>query len=286
MTPDGLLSRTVDHAARVWPLAFVPLVATVLDVGRLRSLVRPPRPPASGGEATPPVVVTETDRVFGVTFGVPRPVSTLWSFVNARPDGVTAGPPGFDSVAVFAVVLLASAVVSGLLAAGYLGSIDAALDGDYDFIAAVRSYGRPLVGFSLLEAGVGILLVGVGLAAPPLVVVVGTSLFVLAYLFFAAPYLVVVSDVGLVPALGRAFRLATTDRRVLAFFVGYVLVSAGLSVPISALAFAVEPIGAALAVVVSAPVALLVNVATLLFVRDLVGPPADGQSRSNIPVDM
>jgi hypothetical protein len=280
---DSLLSRTVEHTAHVWPLVVVPLVATLLEVGRLRALLRTADPaPAPANGDTTRVVISEPDRLFSVTFGVPRPVSTLWSFVNAQPEGVSTGAVGFDSVAVFVVALLVASVVSGLLAAGYLGSIDAALDGRFDFLAAVRSYGRPLVGFSLLEAGVSLLLVAVGLVALPLVVVVGTALFVLAYLFFTTPYLVVVDDLGLAPALRRAFELATSEGRVLGFFVGYVVVSALLSVPISALAFAAPPVGVALAVLVSAPVALLLNVATLLFVRDLVR----AQSSSNIPVDM
>lgn len=282
MPSDSLFSRTVEHAVRVWPLLFVPVVATLLDVGRLRTLLRTSAPAPSSGESVE-VVVTEPDRVFSVTFGVPRPVSTLWSFVNAQPNGLSTGAPGFDSVAVFVLALLVSAVVSGLLAAGYLGSIDAALDGRFGFLEAVRSYGRPLVGFSLLEAGVGLLLIALGLVAFPLVVVVVVALFVLAYLFFATPYLVVVEDTGLAPALRHAFELTTNDGRMLVFFGGYLIVSALLSVPISALAFAAEPFGLALAILVSGPVALLLNVATLLFVRDVV---TGGQSSSNMPVDM
>lgn len=281
MPSDSLLSRSVEHATRVWPLAVIPLVATLLDVGRLRSLLQPATPAPQPGDTTR-VVISEPDRLFSVTFGVPRPVSTLWSFVNAQPNGVSTGAAGFDSVAVFVAALLVTSVVSGLLAAGYLGSIDAALDGRFDFVAAVQAYGRPLVGFSLLEAAVGLLLFAAGIVAFPLVVLAGIAVFGLAYLFFATPYLVVVADLGLVPALGRAFELATTEGRVLAFFLGYVVVSAVLSVPISALAFAAEPAGLALAVLLSAPVALLLNVATLLFVTDLVTEP---QSSSNIPVD-
>jgi hypothetical protein len=262
---DSLFSRTVDHAGRVWPLAVVPLVVTLLDWARLQTLL------------------ANTDRVFSVTFGVPRPVSSLWSFVNAQPEGFSTGAPGVDSVAVFVVALLASAVVSGVLAAGYLSSMNAALDGRFDFLAAVRQYARPLVGYALLEAGVGLALVAAGIGATPLFLLVGVALFVLAYLFFTTPYLVVVEDRGLAPALRHAFELATNDGRVLAFFLGYVVVSAILSVPISWIAFNTPPLGVAVAVLVSAPLALLLNVATLLFVRDRVGR---GQSSSNIPVDM
>jgi hypothetical protein len=264
MPSDSLYSRSVEHAARVWPLAAVPLVVTLFDVGRLRTLLR------------------NTDRAFSVTFGVPRPVSSLFSFVNAQPNGVS----GFGSVAVFAVALVGSAVVSGLLAAGYLGSIDAALDGRIDFLGAVRSYGRPLVGFSLLEAAVTLTFVGMGIVAPPLLVVFAVGFLVLAYLFFATPYLVVVAELTLASALRRSVELATGDGRVLGFFLGYVLVSAILSVPISMLAFSSGLVGVAAAVVASTPAALLLNVATLLFVRDLVAEPASPTQSSNMPVDM
>ncbi|WP_255195890.1 hypothetical protein [Halorarius litoreus] len=287
MPSDSLLSRTVEHAARVWPLLFVPVIATLLDVGRIRSLLEPTRPNPANGDSVQ-VTVTETERVFSVTFGVPRPVSTLWSFVNAQPNGVSTGMAGFDSIPVFVAALVVSAVVSGVLAAGYLGSMEAALDGRFDFLAAVQRYARPLVGFSLLEAGVGVLLVATGAVAIPLIVVVAIALLVFAYLFFATPYLVVIEDIGLAPALRHSFELATNDGRIVGFFLGYVLISAVLSVPISALAFAAEPFGLAAAIVVSSPIALLLNVATLLFVRDVVGQgrSSTAQSSSNMPVDM
>lgn len=253
MPSRSLPARAVEHAGRVWPLAAVPLVATLLDWGRLLTLLE------------------NTDRVFSVSFGIPRAVSTLWSFVNAQPTGVSGGPPTLAALPLFVAGLALSAVVSGVLAAGYLGSIDAAIDGRWDFFAAVRAYARPLVGYSLLEAVVGIVLVLAGLVATPLLVVVGLALLVLGYLFFATPYLVVVADLALVPALGRAFALATGDARVPAFFVGYVLVSALLSVPVSWMAFNAPPIGVGIAVLASAPLALVLNVATLLFVRDVVG---------------
>lgn len=281
MPAENLLTRTLAHARRVWPLVLVPLVATLLDVGRLRRLVRTADPAPATGDGVR-VVVSETDRLYSVTFGVPRPVTTLWSFVNATGEGVSTGVSGFDSVPLFLVVYLTSAVLTGLLAAAYLGTMNDALEGRVDVLTAVRSYGLPLVGFSLLGSGVGLLLIAAGFLAFPFVVVTVVGLFVFAYLFFAAPYLVVVEDRGLAAALRRAFDLATTDRRVAAFFVGYIVVSALLSVPVSAIALAEPPIGVALAVVVAAPLALLLNVATLLFVRDLVAAPQS----SNIPVDM
>ena len=128
--------------------------------------------------------------------------------------------------------------------------------------------------------------VGMGIVAPPLLVVFAVGFLVLAYLFFATPYLVVVAELTLASALRRSVELATGDGRVLGFFLGYVLVSAILSVPISMLAFSSGLVGVAAAVVASTPAALLLNVATLLFVRDLVAEPASPTQSSNMPVDM
>ncbi|WP_255149535.1 hypothetical protein [Halorarius halobius] len=270
MPSNSLPARAFDLAGRVWPLAAVPLVVSLLDVARLRSLL------------------SNTDRMFSVTFGFPRAVSSLWSFVNAQPSGV-GGPATLADVPVFAVSLVVSAVVGGLLAAGYLGSIDAAVDGEYDFVNAVRAYGRPLVGFSLLEAVAGVIGVGAALLAGMGAVVAAVLvLVVLAYLFYTAPYLVVVDDQRLVPALRRAASLATNDARVVGFFLAYLVVSAVVSVPVSSVAFAAPPVGVAVAVLVTAPLSLLLNVATLLFVRDLTagGQSSDSPSASNMPVDM
>lgn len=252
MPSRSLPARTCQHARRVWPLVVVPLVVTLLDYGRLTALL------------------ANTDRVFSVTFGLPRAVSSLWSFVNAQPDGVSVEPSAFGGFGSFLVAAVVSAVVGGLLAAGYLGSIDAALDGDYDFRRATRRYAPRLIAYALLETGVGLLLFVPAMAARALLPVVAIGLFALAYLFFATPYLVVIEDSPLLAALRQAGALAVGEARVLAFFLAYLLVSAGLSLPISWVAFRQPPTGVGLAVVLAAPLALLLNVATLLFVRDLV----------------
>lgn len=270
MPSDSLPARTADRTARVWPLALVPFVVSLLNVARLQTLL------------------ANTDRVFSVTFGFPRPVSTLWSFVNARQSGVGA-PATPAELPLFVASLVVSAVVTGVLAAGYLGSIDAAFDDEYDFLDGVLEHGRPLVGFALLEAVAGVVGVGAGLLAGTAAVVAALLvLAALAYLFYTAPYLVVVADRRLVPALRRAASLATNDARVLGFFLGYLAVGAVISVPVSAVAFTAPPGSVAVAALVAAPLALLLNVATLLFVRDLVadGQSSDSASASNMPVDM
>lgn len=263
----GWLGRAAEPFDRLLPLALVPLVATLLDVGRLAELLEP------------------DDRVFSVTFGVPRAVTTLWSFLNVQAQGVSLGPVGLAALSP-AVVLatVASVVVTALLAAGYLGSIDACLDGEYEFVAELRRYARPFVGLGVLQAAVGIGVLAPAILFPPLLVPAFAVVLGLAYLFFAAPYLIVTDGLSLVPALRKSYGVATADGRCLGFFLGYVVVNAVASVPVSWLAFNYGPAGVALAVLVVAPVALLLNTATLLFVRSLSA--GDGGAQSNMPVDM
>ncbi|WP_435194740.1 hypothetical protein [Natronomonas sp. EA1] len=225
MPSNSLVSRTATHLQRVWPLVLVPVVATLLSVGELATLL------------------ANTDHEFSVTFGVPRPVSTLFSFLNVIPDGTTVyGLSALDPLAVATTV--ASIVLTGVLAAGYLGSIDAALRGEWSFVASLRRYAPPFVGLALLEAGVGLLFALVALSSlgsGPVLIVFGVGLFALAYLFFTAPYLVVVEDRALVAALRGAVTLATGDIRVPAFFLAYIALSAVCSVPISWLAYTAPP---------------------------------------------
>lgn len=264
-----LLSGAVDRAGELLPLAVVPLVATLLHTGRLRELLAP------------------SDRVFSVTFGFPRDVTTLWSFLNVHAEGIALTPVGAAVTApAFVGRMLAVATVAGLLAAGYLGTIDAVLDGERrDFLASVRAYAVPLLGLGYLEAAVVLGIAGAGLVAGPLILPLVVGAMGLAYLFYATPYLVVTADLSLGPALARSLNLAVSDGRYLGFFLAYVLVNAAASVPVSLLAFNYGPVGVALAAVVAAPVALVLNTATLLFVRSLdVRESAPAQS--NMPVDM
>lgn len=261
MPSDTFIERAVRHALSIWPLVVVPILATVLDIGRLRTLL------------------AHTDRTVSVTFGIPRPVSSLWSFVNAQPSGVSIGPASLDGILPIFAMMFLGGVVSGLLAAAYLGSIEAALDDGLDIARSVRRYGLPLVAYSLLEAVVGLLVFLPALASRALLPVAVVVIAGLAYLFFAAPYLVVVADLRLLEALRRAARLATTEASVLVFFLGYVSVSAVVSVPVSWVAFRGPPVGVGVAILLAAPVALLLNVATLLFVRDLVAAQSPGSNR-------
>lgn len=234
-----------------WSLAAVPLVAALLRTSQIRD------------------VITYDGVHLGITLGLPLPVSTVWKFVSMPANGVeVTGPSGTTGAVVFAVGLL----VQGVLAAGYLGSLRDRLAGeDADFLASVRRYVVPFVGF-------GILLVA--MYVPPLLFAAfeGPSvallawfpiLFLAAYLIYAAPFLIVLDDDGLVAALARSATLATSEGAYLRYAAGYAGLVAVVSLPATVLTVNLGPAGVLLGAAVLAPLALVFDAATLQFVDDV-----------------
>lgn len=237
---------------------------------------------------------------FGVAFGFPQPIATVWTFVNVPHQGSGVNLPPPSEIVLYPVV----AVVLGVVAAGYLGSIDAGLDGEYDVLDAVRAYGVPLIGYEFVHLTAIALLAGVALFALPLAVVLLVVLVVAAYLFYAAPYLVVAADVGLVEGFRRSYAFATEGGAYLSFFVKYLVAVGVVSLVATPLIVNAGVPGAVLGAVVLALPALILNVATMLFVRSIIEPPqmptapdvagtnagtgagAGASGQSNIPVDM
>lgn len=265
---------------RLRPLAVVPFLVSFAYVDNLRRLGR----------------IDGTH--FGVSFGFPQPVTTVWTFVNVPQHGSGVNLPSPHEIVLFPVV----AVLLGVIGAGYLGSIDAGLDGPYDFPDAVRAYAVPLVGFEFLRLAVVAVLGVVALVSLPLVLPLLVVLLVVAYLFYAAPYLVVAADVGLVDGFRRSFALAADGGPYLEFFVKYLLAVAVVSLAATPLVVNLGLPGAIIGALLLALPALTLNVATMLFVRSLVvgqpssdrtlvgpnpdthhGPTPPGQSNS--PVD-
>lgn len=266
--PTALLSDTVEYTLELLPLAVVPLVTALLQWNQVTA------------------AAAASDR-YGVTFGFPLPVVDLWSFVNAPTEGPAGGvspgampvSPGWSLLAVLAGAL-AFAVVAGLLLAGYLGSIDegiAGTDGAFDFPANVRRYATAMIGFELLVFGTVLATVGLVAVLPGLFPVSFLALVVLGYLFYPAPYLVVVAEEPLADALGRGLALTTGERagETLAFFGAYVVLSAALSVPFTAVTLNSGLAGVVLAAAAAAPVGLALAVLTYLFVASLVPEAPD-----------
>lgn len=272
----GLLARARDHLGPLLALAVVPFVLGALSLEKFRQVA------ASGA-----------DLRVGITFGFPSTVATSWDFLSLQNTAPGVNLPT-RSLETAVLVLVVVAVLSALLGAGYLGSIRRELAGvDRAFLADARAYVGPFLGFKLLQLSFVLGALATGLVEPALVLVVLLALLAFGYLFYATPYLVVVEGVDLPTALGRCYGYATTSREYASFFVQYLLAAAAVSVVVTP-PFTTSVPGAALGTLVLAPVCLLFNTATMLFVRDLTGATGRGRTtgpddrsagQSNIPVE-
>lgn len=222
--------------------------------------------------------------------GLPHPLADLWTFVDApaparRGLHVDAPVPLEQGLsAEFLVAGVAFTVGSGLLVAGYVGSIDQfARQGQYDFLANVRRYGVRLVGFQAVVYAVLLLLMAAALVHPGLLVAGLLFGFLAWALFYLAPFLVVVEDRSLGDAFRRSLELVTARREPIAFLALYAGLVLLWSLPVSLLANADLP-GVLVAAVLSSGVGLFLTVLAVLFVRELVAStlpsvrPADGAS--------
>lgn len=259
MRPSTALQEAIDSTRQVAVLVVVPFVVAIL---RWQDLA------VTGADTTTRV---------SVTFPTPHSFISLGSFVNAPTETSSAiGSGGLPMIveigfgALFVVALFGYVLITGLALAGYLGSIaDGVVDGSFDFAANVRRYARPLVAYEALSVLVLLGFVG-GLALrPALFPVVAIGLFVVAYVTYLTPYLVVVADVGLGEALGRSIGLTTRRFEAGLAFVGFVVLGAVLSVPVSVLAYGNGIMGGVLAAALTAPVGLFASVAFVLITRDL-----------------
>lgn len=274
----ALLSRAREYFGSLLPLAVVPLVLAAVSVEKFRR-----------------IAASNADFRFGVSFGFPTTVSTSWDLLS-----LPNAAPGLNlptrSVETTALAMLAAAVFSALLGAGYLGSVRRELAGvERAFATDVRTYFAPLLGFELVNLTLVLAAVATALVALPLSLAFVLLLFAFAYLFYATPYLVVVEGIDLPAALRRSYGYATSSRGYASFFVQY-LVAVGLVSVVATPLFTNSVPAAALGVVVLAPVALLFDTATMLFVRDLTGAagrpdPRDSDvgsspsGQSNMPVE-
>jgi hypothetical protein len=261
MRPSTILHDAVQTTRRIAILVVVPFAVAVL---RWNDLV---------------VTGADTTTQFSVTFPTPHSFITLWSFVNAASKtgteigtGTLPGPFGLGFGVLFVLTLAVYVVLTGIILAGYLGSINEALtDESFDFVDSVRRYARPLVAYEVLSLVVMLGLVGGVMVIPAFFPVVALSVFVLAYLTYLTPYLVVVTDVGLVPALARSIRLTTHRADPILAFLGFVVFGAVLSVPLSMLVYGNGVVGGLLGAAIMAPIGLFGSVVFVAFTRSVVG---------------
>ncbi|WP_134671971.1 hypothetical protein [Halorussus marinus] len=176
--------------------------------------------------------------------------------------------------------------VQAALVAGLLGSVHQLLStGTYDFVRNVKRYFVRVLGYQLLVFGVALAGVAIGAVAGPLLVLAIPGYFVLAYLFYAAPYLLVVEDLGVGAALARSYEWATAAGPYLSYAVGYAVFTAIVSVFVTVVAVNFGPVGILVGAVATAPLALALTVATTEFVADMAAAereesgPGDAERR-------
>jgi len=228
------------------PLAVVPLVSSLTSVGDVERALAAP-----GWHA-------------GIALGLPVAPPDLWSFVS-----LPSREPGLHVSPTLPVLPLLVAMQAALVA-GLLGSVHQLLStGSYDFARNVRRYFVRVLGYELLVWAVGLAAVGIGAIALPLAVLAIPGYFVLAYLFYAAPYLLVVEDLGVADALARSYGWASTGGPYLSYAVGYAVFTAIVSVVATVVAVNAGPFGVLVGALATAPVALALTVATTGFVADM-----------------
>ncbi|ARS91757.1 hypothetical protein B1756_08785 [Natrarchaeobaculum aegyptiacum] len=180
----------------------------------------------------------------------------------------------------FGLVLVGSIVLYAAVAAGYLGGIDRRLrDERGSTLESLIRYTPSLLGYyALVFAAFAVALV------PPLVagiaglIVVFPLILLVGYLFYAAPFLIVVDDASLPASLRRSYAFAVGGGAYLAFAVWHLLFAAVASLPLSLVVSLGGAVGLAIAAPVAAVVGLLLTAATVSLVQELVAWEGDGSS--------
>lgn len=303
------VSRVVDRLEALLPFALVPLAFSLLNVENVRrtldpggatinlafefpsplihlwSLADPPPPapdPIQVGEAGP-----------GTTGG--DPFDATRPGAGGQPAGSehTLEVPLYGDVPLEAIgpelagwlglVLAGSIVLYAVVAAGYLGGIDRRLrDERGSILESVVRYTPSLLGYyALLFTAFAVALVPALVAGLAGLVVVFPLFLLVGYLFYAAPFLIVVDDATLLESLRRSSEFAVGGGAYLAFAVWHVLFAVVASVPLSFVVSLGGVVGLAIAAPVAAAVGLLLTAATVSLVQELVAWEAGGSSRSS-----
>ncbi|EMA26051.1 hypothetical protein [Haloarcula amylolytica] len=249
--------RAGDHMS----LILVPILLAVMQTDSIRQ------------------VLTYDGVHFGIKFGVPASVVTIWQFVDPPSTGVSVNA-GLPLSLPFAVVVVPLAVLLRAgLSAGYFGAIAAHLVGrDDDFATSVRTYFLPFLAITVLPylfvvpfalGAVGVGGVGGGGAVLGVIVILVPLLLAVGYLFWATPYLIVLRETGLLAAARGSYELAVDGGAYLAYTVGY----AGLVLLVSAVATAVvvnvPAVGLPMGIVGGGLLGLVLNITTMRFVADV-----------------
>lgn len=248
-TGMALLHRAARTAGRVFPYAAVPFAVTLLAIDNVAQTAA-----ASGFEIS-------------LKLALPTAIPTLWTVFDPPSTGLNFVTP--TSLSVLPVYI----AVEAALAAGYLGGIyDAANGTTSDFAGAVFEYALPVLVVRVVEfvlvGGFALLALRGGGGAAVLVL---PFLFVVGYLIWGAPFLVVARDADAVDAIAWSASLAANESRYVTFSVGFAVATAVVSLLVSPLLAegGLVPV-VVLAVVVAYP-ALLASAAAMHVIDDTAG---------------
>lgn len=208
----SLLARAARIAGRVSPYAVVPFVLSLAAVEKVTSAGAP-------GFSV------------NVKVALPADVATLWTLVDPPARGVTLNTP------VPLLALPVFLVVEAAVVAGFLGGIRDAYRGETPgFVAAATDHWLSVLGVRVAQFVVFAGLGGAMLAGGPAGMVLALPVFfLLSYLLWGAPYLVVLRDSDAVTALVESATIAAAGGDYLLFTVGYALAVAVGSVVVSPL---------------------------------------------------
>ncbi|ADQ66375.1 hypothetical protein C499_01425 [Halogeometricum borinquense DSM 11551] len=205
---------------------------------------------------------------------LPSPIESVWRFVNVPQSGVhiDSGP----AIPILAVLVL----VTMFLLGGYLGSIRRLLDADedqFDFTHDAFAYLGPMAVWaavpSLVTVSVAMLAGGFGTVEGntllPLVFVIIAGALVFGYLFYAAPFLVVLRETGLVDALRGSYHLAVSGGPYASYALGYVFFSFVVSGALSLIVVNLGIVGLLVGIPLGGRLGLATTTATMRFVADV-----------------
>jgi hypothetical protein len=238
--------RAVTVTEESLSLAWIPVVATLLSGSQVARAL------AAGGGG-------------GVTFPVPAGLPTLWTYVSlpSGPAGVGIGGP--LSLVLFVPLFLVGLLVTSALEAGFLGALNARIDGERPAIGdGVQQFTRRMVGVNLIRAGVVLVAVPFLVLGPLALLVV----LALSYLVYGLPFAVVVADADLGTALGETVERAKAGGEYATFGLTHLVAGAVGSVVLSGAVRNLGPVGILFGTAVVAVPAVIVAAYGLLLFRD------------------
>ncbi|WP_254762663.1 hypothetical protein [Natrinema marinum] len=290
--------RVVDRFGELRILALVPLLVTVLNVEAVRRTVGSagrgftvgvkflfPAPLSSLWTFTDPpapaVPFRDERRIGDSTVGAVQPETTPRRRSGFGTD-VTIQTPienvelpleaiGVELGARIGLLVVAYAVISGILMAAYVGGIDRLLRGNPVSVpACVTTYAPRFVLYNLVAFAGFLLLIPAVAMGPVGLVLAFPALLLVGYLFYPVPFLFVVSDAPFLEAFRRAVRLTGAGGPPLRFALWHLAAGVAVSLVLSLLVNLGVP-GFLFALGISAPVALLLTATTVSFFQEYDG---------------